>query len=240
MRRGLVLPAVFTLVGVVILAGMGGWQWQRMGQKEALIATIADRTTRAPRPFPAEAEWPRLDAAALAYQPVELTGSFDHGQEIHVFFSIAKPVNGVGGPGYLVLTPFHLVSGGVVLVNRGFVPTDRKDSKTRAGGQVSGPLTLTGLVRLPEQRNAFSAADDAAKNVYFVRDPATLARSKGLGTVAPVTVDLKTPVPPGGLPVPAQTQVDIPNHHLQYAMTWWSLGLALAMIFLMFARERRP
>lgn len=239
MRRGLLIPTVFTAVSLVILLALGGWQWARKGEKEALLATIRARISDAPQPFLPVARWGEIAVADAAYRPVSLAGSFDHARELHVFFALAKPVNGIGGPGYLIITPFMLDGGGTVLVNRGFVPVDRKAPQSRQAGQISGQLTITGLMRAPETRTMFSGADDPVKNVYFVRDPARLAAQGGLGTVAPVMVDLMTPVPQGGLPLPAQTQIDIPNNHFSYALTWWSLAASLAVIFLIYARARR-
>ena len=42
---------------------------------------------------------------------------------------------------------------------------------------------------------------------------------------------------PGGLPIGGQTQLDIPNDHLQYAITWFLLGLALVGVYLAFHWE---
>ena len=239
MRARILVPGLFTLVGLVILIVLGGWQWSRLGQKQALIATITERQNLPPVDFPAAAEWPRLDINQFNYRPVKLTGVFDHGREAHVFFSLSKSVNGVGGPGYLIVTPLMLDGGGTVLVNRGFVPADRKAPATRQAGQIGGKVSIEGLARLPEVRGTFSAADDSAKNVYFVRDPVALAKALGLSGVAPVMVDLKAPVPPGGLPLVHVTQVDIPNNHLQYALTWWSLAAILAIMFGLYARSLR-
>lgn len=240
MRKRLFWPALVTLAGLVVLIGLGAWQWRRMGEKAALIATIADRAGREAVALPPAADWSQLDLARLAYQPIQTTGVFDHTKETHVFFSLAKPVNGFGGPGYLIVTPLMLEDGSSVLVNRGFVPAERKEAATRAEGQVSGPQTITGLARLAETRNSFTPADDAQKNVFYTRDPVSIAKAKGLSRVAPLIIDLKSPAPPGRLPQPGVTQIDIPNNHFQYAITWWSLAGVMAAIFLMVARNREP
>jgi surfeit locus 1 family protein len=234
-RRSLFLPVAATVLSLAILLALGTWQWQRMGEKRLLIDTIASRTALPPQPLPDFGK----GEAILAYTPVTMTGRFDHAREAHVFFSLSKPVGGASGPGYLILTPFTLADGRVVLVNRGFVPEPRKLAGSRAEGQIAGETTLTGLLRLPEARGPFSGADDPAKNVYFVRDPAAIAKALGIGPVAPFTVDLKAPLPPGGLPVPGVTQIDIPNNHFQYALTWWSLAVVLAVIFLLYARQQQ-
>ena len=237
MPRRLLIPAVFTGLSLLILLALGVWQWRRMGEKEALLTTIRQRIAQTVAPIPAN--WSSADLGQLAYRPVEAKGRFDHAREAHVFFSLPKPVGGVSGPGYLVITPFVLEDGRIVLINRGFVPEHRKAPETRATGQITGDLTLTGVIRMPEARGAFSGKDDPEKNIFYVRAPEALALAKGLGPVAPFLIDLRTPAPAGGLPVPSVTQVDIPNNHFQYALTWWSLAAVLVVIFGLFARQRQ-
>lgn len=239
MRQRLLFPALFTGFSLVILIALGGWQWLRMGEKRQLVETITARSSLPPTPY-AEAI-ARSEPADLDYLPVTASGSFLPGVEAHVFFSLAKPVGGFSGPGFLILAPFRLDDGRMLLVNRGFVPQARKEPASRPESQLAGPVTITGLLRLPERRTMFSGADDPVKNVYYVRDPAALAQGLGLdklagtGRVERAILDLKSPTPPGGLPVPAVTQINIPNNHFQYALTWWSLAAVLAAIFMVFA-----
>ncbi|HRK23890.1 MAG TPA: SURF1 family protein [Beijerinckiaceae bacterium] len=238
MRSRLLIPALVTVPSLAVLIGLGAWQWQRMGEKHVLIATVQERSIQTPEAFPAADRWASLDLASLAYRPVTVSGTFDHGREAHVFFSLAKPVNGVGGPGYLIVTPLLVEGGGVVLINRGFVPADRKEPASRQPGQAVGPVTLTGLIRLPEARNRFAGENDPAKNVFYLRNPDEIARAKRLDHVAPVLIDQRAPMPEGRLPMPGVTQIDIPNNHFQYALTWWSLAGCLAAIFALFARAK--
>lgn len=237
MTRRFVFPALFAVCGVAILLALGFWQWQRRAEKSVLVETIQSRVTTEPVLLSSLGPLAGLNRPEMAYRPVRATGRFDHDKEAHVFFALSKSQGGYGGPGYLVVVPFQLAGGGTVLVNRGFVPQDRKDAATRAAGRDNAELTITGLLRLPERRGAFANTDDPAKNTFYVRDPQAIAAVKGLGPVAPVMIDLKTPVPAGGLPVPDVTLVDIPNNHFQYALTWWSLAAVLAIVFLLWARQ---
>ena len=41
---------------------------------------------------------------------------------------------------------------------------------------------------------------------------------------------------PGGLPIGGQTRIDLPNDHLQYAITWFCLAIALAVIYVLYHR----
>ena len=131
------------------------------------------------------------------------------------------------GVGYYVMTPMHLEAGGTVLVNRGYVPPERKDPATRETGEPRGIVRVTGLMRRPEGRNVFTPADDPAAGQYFTRDPATLAARDGVTDAAPFTVDLDATPNPGGLPRGGTTEIAIPNNHLTYALTWFGTALAL-------------
>jgi surfeit locus 1 family protein len=138
-----------------------------------------------------------------------------------------------------VFTPARLADGSIVMIDRGFVPEARKDPKSRAEGQIAGPVEIVGALRWPESRHWFTPNDDVAHNLWFTRDPQAMAAAKNLGPnlgpVAPFYVEQEAPVPPGGLPSPGKIAVNLPNNHLQYIITWYGLAAALAGVFLAWA-----
>jgi surfeit locus 1 family protein len=226
---GLALPALFAFI---VLIGLGTWQVQRKAWKEALIASLTERLDALPRPLPAARDWPRLDAAQDEYRRVKFTATFDHDAEALVFGAASAFRPDASGPGDWVFTPARLADGGVVMVDRGFVPQGRQDPKTRAAGRIAGPVEITGALRWPETRHWYTPKDDAAHNLWFIRDPQAIAAAKGFSAVAPFYVEQEAPVPPGGLPAPGRIAVNLPNNHLQYVITWYGLALALAGVFL--------
>jgi surfeit locus 1 family protein len=168
---------------------------------------------------------------------VTVRGEFLNDREALVYASGSPFRNDATTPGYWVFTPIQ-VAGGIVLVNRGFVPEGRQDSKTRAEGQVSGPLAITGALRWPEQRGVLTPHDDPARNLWFARDPAAIASAMRLGSVAPFYIEQEAPVPPGGLPHPSALAVHLRNDHLQYALTWFGLAAVLVAVFAFWVRAQ--
>ena len=76
--------------------------------------------------------------------------------------------------------------------------------------------------------------NDPAKNIFFWKDLDAMAASAGLprrATVLPFFVDADATPNPGGLPIGGVTTIDLPNNHLQYALTWYGLAAALACRF---------
>ncbi|WP_342634227.1 SURF1 family protein [Lichenihabitans psoromatis] len=233
-RPSLLWPTLSTLIALAILVALGVWQLERLAWKNGLVAMIAARTTAPPSPLPPEADWMRLAPNAYAYRHVTVEGRFEHDKEAHVFRPLSDPRGRYSGLGDLVLTPLRLASGAVVIVNRGFVPDNKVDPSTRVLGQIEGPVTVTGLMREPESRNAFTPADDPAHSLWFTRDPASIAQAFGLDRVAPFTIDQDASAIPGGLPQGGETVLSLPNDHLSYALTWFGLAFGLLLVYAVF------
>jgi surfeit locus 1 family protein len=237
-RRGLLVPALFTLVGVVLLIGLGVWQLERKAWKEALIDALARRMNAPPVPLPPPQRWAGLDAAHDEFTRVTFRAAFEHDQEALVFAGASAFRPDVSGTGYWVFARARRSDGARVAVNRGFVPEANKDPATRAAGLVTGTVEMVGVLRWPERAGAFTPAGDPGRNLWFARDQLAIATAKGWGNVAPFYLEQEAPVPPGGLPLPGRLVVNLPNNHLQYALTWFALAVALAAIFAAFARAR--
>src|SRR5690606_11685812 len=136
---------------------------------------------------------------------------------------------------FWVMTPLELTNDTFVIVNRGFMPLDRKDAATRKEGQVAGTVSVTGLLRMPEDAGYFAPANDPAKDAWYRRDAGEIARARGLARAAPFTIDADATPNPGGLPQGGDTRVVFTNNHLQYAVTWFGIALALVGVFGVFA-----
>ena len=238
-RTGFISAALSTLIAVVVLLGLGTWQLERKRWKEALIGTLDHRLAAAPVELPPRAIWPRLDPAQDEFLHVAFRAQFPPDQEALVYTSGSAFRTDVSGPGYWVFAPASLPDGAVVVVNRGFVPPGRAERPGQAQGGPGGSLDIVGVLRWPEARGAFTPADEPDKNLWFVRDPGAIAAAKGWGAVAPFFVEQEAPAPPGGWPRPGPLTVTLRNEHLQYALTWYGLALALVAVFAVWARGAR-
>ncbi len=229
LRRGLVLPSAAAACAFAILIGLGTWQVQRLAWKEALIATLTERFAAPPVALPPPAEWAGLDAERDEFRRVRFKGELINDKEALVF-TTGSSLRGDSGPGYWVFTPAR-VDDRIVMVNRGFVPEERKDPATRREGEIAGPVEVVGVMRWPEHPGTFTPAAEPGKNLWFARDPAEMARAKGLGPVAPFYVEQEAPPAPGGLPRVGALQPTLPNNHFGYALTWYGVALVLAGSF---------
>lgn len=241
-RRGLLVPGLFAAVALAVLIGLGVWQLERKAWKEALIDSITRRMTAAPAALPPPERWPSLDPAAQEFTRVAFRADYLNDQEALVYASGTALRPDVSEPGYWVFTPARL-AGGLVVVNRGFVPEARSDPTSRAAGRIIGPVDIVGAMRWPERRGWFTPDGDPARNLWFARDHRAIAAAKGWGNVAPFYIEQEMPPAPGGLPRPGKLVANLPDNHLQYALTWFALALVLVGVFAAFVlgqgRERR-
>jgi surfeit locus 1 family protein len=232
-RRRVLTLTVGSLAAFAVLIGLGTWQVERLNWKEGLIAERAAAIAAPPVAVPRS-----LDAArSLEFHRVRAKGQFLHDREI--------PVHAIerqrGAAGYLVVTPLRLQDGATVLVARGWVPTEKRDPATRAEGNPPGAVAVEGLLRLApaEKPGWFVPANDPARAEWFWIDLPAMAHAAGVTEALPFYLEAGPAPNPGGLPVGGQANTDLPNDHLHYAITWYALAAALAVIYLLLLRRER-
>lgn len=181
-----------------------------------LIARVEARIHAPPASLPL-----RGDPRAQEYRRVQAEGTYDHARETFVQALTER------GAGFWVLTPLRTPAG-IVLVNRGFVPSEKRPPAARAVGQPKGLVTVTGLVRVDEPKGTLLRSNDPAQDRWYSRDVEAIARSRGIGPVMPFFIDAEAAGAPGGYPVGGLTVIRFANNHLIYALTWFGLALLSA------------
>ncbi|MFT3732762.1 MAG: SURF1 family protein [Hyphomicrobium sp.] len=225
------MVSLFALAGIAVLLWLGVWQIERRAWKLDLIARVDARIHAAAVPAPGPQDWPTVNAKDDEYRRVQVSGHFLNDRKTLVLAVTDE------GSGYWVLTPLKTTSGFEVLVNRGFVPTDRKDRETRPAGEPAGEVTVTGLLRMTEPKGAFLRRNDISADRWFSRDVDAIAIKRGLDNYAPYFIDADATANPGGYPVGGLTVINFPNNHLVYALTWFGLALLLSGGLLRFLME---
>ena len=232
-------PAALALIGaslllvVSALVGLGTWQVHRLAWKRDLVARVDVRVHAAPVPAPGPAAWSGLTRDADEYRPVVARGMFANDRETYV-----RAVTALGG-GSWVMTPFRTEDGVTILVNRGFVPPERRDPASRLAGQVVGATSVAGLLRFTEPGGGFLQSNDPAADLWVSRDVAAITAARDVAPAAPYFVDAgATPGLPGA-PVGGLTVIAFANNHLLYAVIWYTLAAMLAGAAILLVRDER-
>lgn len=212
-------------IAFAILVALGVWQLQRLKWKEGLLAHVAAlQSARAVDIGPvldrlahgAEVDFTRVTAncPGLSSAPfLELYGVRD------------------AQAGYRLISACEVASARyrTVLVDRGFVP-DTSHDRPKIDAAARTPTTVTGILRTPDRANAFMPKNRPDR--WFSRDAGAMAAALHASQPAPVFLFAETPTNPE-LPalIPAPLPSEIPNRHLEYALTWFGLAAALLGVY---------
>ncbi len=226
--------ALLVLAAVALLVGLGVWQLQRKAWKEHLLARIAALQAAPPEPLSVvlnrvrdggELDFVRVVAPCAALGP----------KSTHLY--------GVreGGPGWRQITTCRLEDGpyGSILVDAGYDATPGLSQPVDEPMTGGGGVRLTGVLRLPEPRpwyagliglGARRTPQSQASGEWFERDIPGMAAVLGAERPAPAMLMLESPAA-GPKLVPSPLPTDIPNHHLEYALTWFGLAATLLAFY---------
>jgi len=214
------IPTLITAFLFTVLMGLGFWQIERLHWKEALLADIDQRAHAVP-----------VDIASVTpdtadYRAAKASGTFLYDKSFYLFAS--NRATGEGG--YHVLTPLQLPDGGLLLVDRGWIPYAKKPD---GFAQPSGVVSLQGLLLRPAPQGWMQPANNPAKGEWYNVDLAAMSESAHRSPFLPYVLSADATPNEGGLPVGGQMRLDLPNDHFSYAVTWFALAGALLVIYVL-------
>lgn len=235
-ERGFPLGLTFaTVIALAILLGLGAWQLQRLKWKEGLLAHVAELKSAPARPLE-----PTLDALAdgrnVDFTRVRVTCP---GLARASYLELYGLKDGQAGSRLISACAVASRAYRTVLVDRGFVrdvisarpPTDPTDH---------APVEVTGVLRTPDAASFMTPQNQVGANRWFSRDVGAMAQALNAPQPAPVFLFAETSSNPEWRALePAPLPSEIPNRHLEYALTWFGLAAALAGVYAAVLARRR-
>ena len=201
------LFVVFVAVpGLLVLLSLGVWQTKRLAWKEGLLENISYNLSSQPSILPTE-----LKKSEHNYKMVEVEGSF----EPRSIF-ILTPVKG-SGAGFRVISPLKLKNGSKILIDRGVI----KEQDTDRLETLRQKSLVIGYLFWPNETDYFTPDPNLERNIWFSRDLEKMASF--LETQPILVVATENRLDPS-LKMQDPTR-DIPNNHLQYAITWFMMAI---------------
>ena len=161
------------------------------------------------------------------YQKVTLRGKYNFKNQIYLY-----SLNEKGQPGFDVITPFETLSGENVLINRGWI---KKELKNTAEINLVKNNIVQGLLKKNIKKNIFKPDNDIEENIWFSINIADLKKFTGKNFNDFIVYLENSEVK---MPKPKKISVDVPNNHLKYAITWYSISISILFYFLYFRRKQ--
>ena len=211
---------VFGLTGTAVLLCLGKWQLDRLAWKQAILHEIDSKIAAQPVEIPQQPT-----ATKDLYLPVKAVGQLQP-TTLRVLVSQKKI-----GAGYRLISAFD-TEGRRVLLDRGFIKIEAPLPPF-----VEQEMSVLGNLHWPDEIDSYTPEPDRDKNIWFARDIEAMANE--LGTLPILIVALQvSPSQKTVSPLPIDSS-SIPNDHLQYAITWFSLAAVWIIMSAVFLRRTR-
>jgi len=208
---------IFVFFFITLLFSLGTWQLYRLQWKQDLISQIDRGLKSTPIKY--------TKTVNNNYQRVFLEGQYNFENQIYLY-----SLNKKGQPGFDVITPFQTLDSENILINRGWI---NKEMKNKAEINLVNKNLTQGLLRKIVKKNMFKPDNDIEKNVWFSININEIQEITGKNFSNFVLfLEDKTI----NLPTPKKITIDVPNNHLKYAITWYSISISIFFYFLYFRK----
>ena len=212
------LFSIFVLSVITLFCALGTWQLVRLQWKNTLIDQISQGLKSLPVNYSSKVK--------VNYQRVSIKGKYNFGKQIYLY-----SLNDKGQPGYDVITPFESLNSENVLVNRGWIKSGLKNNDI-----INRTIDnkIQGLILKNIKPNVFKPENDVKANIWFSINLQQVKEvtGKNFGDYILYLEDKKM-----SIPKPKKISVDLPNNHLKYAFTWYSISISIFGYFLYFRKK---
>ena len=160
------------------------------------------------------------------YQRVIVNGKFDFENQIFLY-----NLNENGVPGLDIITPLMVNSGDYLLVNRGWIP---KELKNQNKINKTNTKIIKGILKQINKANIFKPKNDMTNNLWFSINLKDFRIITGKNYPSYVLIQENNDIP---VISKKNINADLPNNHLKYAITWYSVSVSIIICFLYFRRR---
>ena len=215
--KNLFLFKIFVFLFITLFCSLGTWQLYRLQWKQDLINQISEGLKSNPIRYSQNIN--------KNYQKVILVGKYDFKNQIYLY-----SLNDKGQPGFDVVTPFETMSKENVLVNRGWI---KKEFKNSIDINTSSKK-IAGMLRQANRKNLFTPDNDIIENIWFSINLVDVQEFTGKKFNKFIVYLEDQNI---NLPKPKKITVDVPNNHLKYAITWYSISISILFYYLYFRKK---
>ncbi len=217
---------IATVIAFICLIALGVWQLQRLKWKETLLANIASAEAAPAKPIE-----PVLDGLAnghnVDFTRVKVTcRGLAHAPTVELYALRNSEIGSRLISNCFVVNAYYRS----ILVDRGFVP-DTVTARPPVDATDPAQVVLVGVLREPERGNFMTPPNKPDR--WFLHDAKAMGKALNADQpIAPVFLMAESSSNPDFKALEAAPfPIDIPNRHLEYALTWFGLAGALAGVY---------
>ena len=210
---------IFVFFSIILFCSLGTWQIYRLQWKVDLINEINNGLNSEPVFY--------SNTNIKNYQKVKFSGIFDFEKQIYLY-----SLNNKGKPGYDIITPLKINSNEILLINRGWIQKDQKGNRDINKVESN---SYEGILKKITKPNPFKPDNDIENNIWYSLKLTDLEDFTGykLSNFVLFLQNNQNNLVENKIVSP-----DLPNNHLKYALTWYSVALSILLYFLYFRKKQ--
>lgn len=231
-----VITTLLVFLGTAVCVRLGIWQLDRLEQRRAFNAQV--ESMRAAEPLDLNASVPQ-DITSMEWRAVTVAGEYDLERQV----ALRNQYND-GVYGFHLITPL-LFDGGVVLVNRGWIPaeSDSTPEDWRVYDE-AGKVTVTGQIRLGQSKPALGGVADALPmdgtrlEIWNNLDIEKMSKQMPY-PILDVFIQPNVRADDAEPPIPYQPIVELTEgSHFGYALQWFTFAAILFLGYPFYLRKQ--
>ncbi len=221
-NKKLFFSLIYSSIAILILVSLGTWQLERLRWKTDILSSMR---TSLSLPSLEISEEVIKNINKYSYRHIQLTGSYLYNNNVTIYSKVFNKKVGK----HLVI-PFK-TQYGTVLVNRGFIPKDFNI----LGNDETKVIKINGIIKFQQKINYFTPKNNISGNEWYYINIDEVSNYLSIPLLKFYIVEKDND--DEKYPIGSQYNINIPNDHLQYAITWFSLALALSIFINVFWRR---
>ena len=206
-----ILFSIFVFLFISIFISLGTWQIIRLNWKTEILNKIDTSLKKEPVDL--------MSNLPDDYLKIKTSGIIDFDKQIYLY-----SLNDKGVPGFNVINPITIDNKNF-LINRGWIPFDKKNSKEI---DIVDNEAIFGTLKRQTEASKFKPVNNNKKNYWFTLDRNDIFKYTNKN-FSPFIIYLNNN---SELPKPKIITANIPNNHKKYAITWFSVALAVFFFYL--------
>jgi surfeit locus 1 family protein len=225
---------LLVIAGVFVLIRLGYWQLDRLDQRRAYNAHVAERWQQPP--FDVTANGLPADLHELEFRRVEAHGTYDYANQILLTSQTRNQA-----PGAILVTPLKLDDGRAILVARGWIPAGQSTAEYWPAYEEDAQAPVIGLIQesqLLPNGNAPTPPDQPQVEWFTLNIDAIQPQMPY--ELLPVFI-LKLPEADrayNALPLREEPLVLDEGSHFGYAIQWFMFALIFGIGYLFFVHTQ--
>ena len=221
-NKKLFLSLIYSSLALLILVSLGTWQLERLRWKTDILSSMKESLSLPPLKITGQVI-DNIDQ--YSFRRIQLTGNYLYKDNITIY---SKVFNKKVGKHLIVPLETQY---GIILVNRGFIPSDFNIENNIKSGEIS----INGIIKFQQKINYFTPNNNVIKNEWYYININEVSNFLSLPLLNFYIVEENNIEEK--YPIGSQYNINIANDHLQYAITWFSLALALSIFINLFWRK---